>query len=80
MCRRAFSAIQVGPENAPNGSIHCIIPVTPSASAAMRSVARRQAVASLSARYTRTWRHIPEATAMHAWITEASIPGVSGPA
>ena len=50
MCRVAQWPIQVGPEKAPNGSIHCSGPVTPAASVATRSVTVRQAVASLSAR------------------------------
>ena len=54
MWRRAYSDIQFGPENAPNGKIHCIIPVTPPASVATRSVLWRHAVSSLSARYTST--------------------------
>src|ERR1700761_2666186 len=57
-----------------------MLPVTPSASVATLCVFVRHAVASSSARYTSTWRHIPDATARQPWITAASMPGVSGPA
>lgn len=78
--RWATRAIQLAAESAPNGKSHCAGPVIPLPARSTPIPARPPlpwAVASVTVRYTSTWRASPVATAMHAFTTAWSCAGPS---